>query len=113
MQTLIIVIGLASTVIIFLLIPALFGGDEPPPPSISDPNDSRLIGANLSDSAKAKRPIEYEVTHNQAKNADFIKKLIWIAAISVAGFIVYYIASPYQNCLAKSDKNWCSQHTIW
>jgi hypothetical protein len=113
LQTLIIVIGLAASVIAFLLIPALFGRDESSPSSISDLDNSHCNGANLVDSEKAQRQIEYEVKHNQAKSTDFIKKLIWIAAISAAACVVYYIASPYQNCLAKADKNWCSEHTIW
>lgn len=113
MQTLIILIGLTFVAFVIFLVPALFGRDESPSPSISDSDNSRLVGANFDDRAKAEGLIEHEVKHNPATNADFIKKLIWIAAIAVAALVVYYITSPYQNCLAKSDKNWCIQHTSW
>jgi hypothetical protein len=114
LQTLIIVIGLAAAVIVFLLIPALFGREERPSPSVSDSGDSHLNqGASLVDSEKTNRHIEYGFKDNEEKNTHFIKKLIWIVAIAVATTVVYYIASPYQNCLAREDKHWCSEHTIW
>lgn len=113
MQTLIIVIGLASAVIVFLLIPALFGRDDSPTPFMSDSDDSRHIVASPADNKIEKKQVESAEKDNQAKGPYFITRLIWIASISAAALLVYYIASPYQNCLAKSDKNWCSQHTIW
>ena len=115
MITLVLVICLAICAVIILLIPALFGKVEPTSPAISDSDDIRLNGADLGDRAKAERlmDIEFEVKHNPEPNAGFIKKSIWIAAILAAAFVVYYIASPYQNCLAKSDKNWCAKYTNW
>jgi hypothetical protein len=90
--TLIIVIGLTSVAIVIFLIPVLGGRDESPSPSISDSDDSRLIGAGFDDRAKAERLIEYEVKPNPATNADFIKKIIWIAAIAVAVFAFFYVS---------------------
>jgi len=104
---------LASAAIVFLLIPALFGRDNAPSPSISDSDDSRLNGASFGDRGIGESLIEYEVKHKPATKADFIKKLIWIAVIAIAAFVVYNIVSPYQNCLAKSEKHWCVQHTSW
>ncbi len=91
MLTLIIVIGLISVAIVIFLIPVL-GGDESPSPSIPDSDDSRPIGAGFDNRAKAERLIEYEDKHNPATNADFIKKIIWIAVIAVAVFTFFYVS---------------------
>ena len=115
MITLALVIVLAIFAVVFFLIPALFGKGESASPAISDPDDIHLNGSDSGGSAKAERliQIEFEVKHNPSPYADFTRKLIWIAAIAAAAFVIYYIASPYQNCLAKSDKNWCAKYTNW
>ncbi len=92
MLTLIIVIGLISVAIVIFLIPVLGGRDESPSPSISGSDDSRLIRADFDERAKAERLIENEAKHNPATNADFTKKIIWIAVIAVAAFTFFYVS---------------------
>jgi len=112
--TLALVIGFAICAVIFFLIPAMFGKGETASPAASDSDDNSLNGVGFGDRGSERLiESEYEIKHNPKPNADFIKNLIWIVAIAVAALVVYYIASPYQNCLAKSDKNWCAKYTNW
>ena len=114
MITLALVVGFAIFAVTFFLIPAMFGNDDPTTPSVSGSDDIRLNGDGFNDhSLERKVDSEHEIKQSPIPNAGFIKKIIWIVTIAVATLIVYYIASPYQNCLAKSDKNWCAKYTSW
>ena len=114
MLTLAMVVGFAICAVIFFLIPAMFGKGDPSSLEVSDSDGIRLTGAGESDRpAERKIESEHEIQHNPKPNANIIKKVIWIVAIAVAALVVYNIASPYQNCLAKSDKNWCAKYTDW
>ncbi|MBI5006687.1 MAG: hypothetical protein HZB95_06120 [Nitrosomonadales bacterium] len=47
---------------------------------------------------------------------DTKKKLILVGVVAVAILAIYYVVSPYQNCVRSKGNGfagWCTMHTGW